>query len=156
MSKISDPQNPNSEPPKEPRKEPQDPNSEPQKEPQDPNSEPPKEPQDLQIRGEQVQKVIDGISDLLHGRKITEALIIRVIANCMVITARMKVQNHLKKKIVILALEKYIRERSDLSQDEIDALMAIVDVVVADTIDTIADVKKGNIDLSTKTCCVIM
>lgn len=145
MSKISDPQNPNSEPPKEP-----------QKEPQDPNSEPPKEPQDLQIRGEQVQKVIDGISDLLHGRKITEALIIRVIANCMVITARMKVQNHLKKKIVILALEKYIRERSDLSQDEIDALMAIVDVVVADTIDTIADVKKGNIDLSTKTCCVIM
>jgi len=124
--------------------------------PQNPNSEPPKEPQDLQIRGEQVQKVIDGISDLLHGRKITEALIIRVIANCMVITARMKVQNHLKKKIVILALEKYIRERSDLSQDEIDALMAIVDVVVADTIDTIADVKKGNIDLSTKTCCVIM
>ena len=103
-----------------------------------------------------MQKVIDGISDLLHGRKITEALIIRVIANCMVITARMKVQNHLKKKIVILALEKYIRERSDLSQDEIDALMAIVDVVVADTIDTIADVKKGNIDLSTKTCCVIM
>ncbi len=139
--------------------DPQKPSSEPQKpsnSPVEPVSKPVSEPQDLQINAEQVQKVIDGISDLLHGRKITEALIIRVIANCMVITSRMEVQNRLKKKIVILALEKYIREHSDLSQDEIDALMAVVDVVVADTIDTIVDVKKGNINLSTKTCCVIM
>ena len=117
---------------------------------------PKQEPQDLQINADQIQKVIDGIIDVLHGRKVTEALIIRLIANCMVITSRMKIQNHLKKKIVILALEKYIREHSDLTQDEIDALMAVVDVVVADTIDTIADVGKGNIDLGTKTCCTIM
>lgn len=125
---------------------------------QNPTTQPEKkqsEPNDLQIGSAQVQQVVDGITDLLHGRKISEALIIRVIANCMVITARMKVQNHLKKKIVIAALEKYIKERSDLSQDETDALMAIVDIVVADTIDTISDVKKGNIDLSTKTCCVL-
>ena len=114
------------------------------------------DPQDLQITAAQVQQVMDGIADLLHGRKITEALIIRVIANCMVITARMKMSNHLKKKVIVVALEKYIRDRSDLTQDEIDTLMAIVDVIVSDTIDTIADVKKGTIDLSTKTCCIIM
>ena len=147
---MSEIQNIPKEPPKEEPLKEEPPKEEPLKE------EPPKEPQDLQISGEQVQQVIDGISDLLHGRKITETLIIRVIANCMVITAKMKVQNHLKKKIVILALEKYIRECLDLNQNEIDALMSIVDVVIADTIDTIADVKKGNIDLSTKACCVIM
>ncbi len=113
-------------------------------------------PKDLQITADQVQQVIDGITELLHGRKISDALIIRVIANCMVITAKMKVQNHLKKKIVIAALEKYIRERSDLTHEEVDALMSIVDIVVEDTIDTIADVKKGNIDLTTKVCCTIL
>ncbi len=117
--------------------------------------EPIQEPADLQISAAQVQQVVDGISDLLHGRKITEALIIRVIANCMVITARMKMQNHLKKKVVAAALETYIKKRSDLGQDEIDAMMTLVDVIVSDAIDTIADVKKGTIDLSTKTCCVI-
>ncbi len=113
------------------------------------------EPADLQISAAQVQQVVDGISDLLHGRKITEALIIRVIANCMVITARMKMQNHLKKKVVVTALETYIKKRSDLNQNEIDTMMTLVDVIISDAIDTLADVKKGTIDLSTKTCCII-
>ena len=113
-------------------------------------------PQDLQMSAQQVQVVVDGIADLLSGRKLTEALIIRVVANCMIITSRMKVQNHTKKKIVVTALEKYIRERSDLSQDEVDTLMALVDVMVADAIDTIADVRNGKIDFSTKTCCSIL
>ena len=104
----------------------------------------------------QVQQVVDGISSLLAGRKITEALLIRVVANCMSITARMKMQNHIKKEVVVRAIETYIKEKSDLSQDETDALMALVDVIVADAIDTIADVKKGNIDLSTKACCIIL
>ncbi len=116
-----------------------------------------KEPQNsLLFDASQVQQVVDGISDLLHGRKLTEALIIRVVANCMILTSKMKLQNHVKKGVVIAALEKYIKTRSDLSQDEVDALMTIVDVVVSDAIDVIADVKKGRIDLSTKTCCVIV
>ena len=51
--------------------DPQKPSSEPQKpsnSPVEPVSKPVSEPQDLQINAEQVQKVIDGISDLLHGR----------------------------------------------------------------------------------------
>jgi regulator of sigma E protease len=40
-------------------------------------------PQDLQVTVDQVQEVIDGISNLLGGRKLTKALIVRVIANCM-------------------------------------------------------------------------
>jgi hypothetical protein len=121
------------------------------------NEQPPAQPPaNLQITADQVQVVIDGIQSLLSGRKLSEALIIRVVANCMVITARMKVQNHLKKEIIITALERYIRERSDLSQDEIDLLMTLVDVVVADAIDTIADVRKGNINLNPTKCCVVL
>lgn len=116
----------------------------------------PAQPKNLQITADQVQVVVDGISNLLRGRKLSEALLIRVVANCMVMTARMKVQNHLKKEIVVVALERYIREKSDLSQDEIDVMMALVDVMVSDAIDTIADVRKGQINLSTKACCNIM
>ena len=122
--------------------------------PTDPKPEEPAE--DLQISSDQIQQVIDSITELLDGRKITTALIVRVIANCMIVTAKMKVQNHLKKKIVIYALEQYIRKRANLSQSDIDSIMAVVDVVISDTIDTISDVKKGHINLDTKACCLVM
>lgn len=114
------------------------------------------QPASLQITNDQVQQVIDGIKHLLNGRKITQALLIRIVANCMVITSRMKLQNHLKKEVVTTALERYIRQSSDLSQEEIDAMMTVVDVLVSDAIDTISDIRKGTIDIQTKTCCVIM
>ena len=106
-----------------------------------------KEEQEEQEQAKRVQQVIDSIKDLLAGRKITESLVIRVIANCMLITSKMKVQNPVKKQVVINALEKYIKEQSDLTQDEIDSLMIVVDLIVSEAIDTIADIKKS------KWCC---
>jgi hypothetical protein len=112
-------------------------------------------PNDLRLELDQVQQVVDGISDLLNGRKLTEALLIRVIANCMVITAKMQIQNHIKKRVVIAAIEQYIKNKSGLPQEEIDILMTLVDVIVEDAIDTLADVRTGHINLSTKNCCTI-
>ena len=103
--------------------------------------------QETQEQAKRVQQVIDSIKSLLAGRKITQSLVIRVVANCMLITAKMKVQNTIKKQIVIDALEKYIKEQSDLTQEEIDSLMTIVDLIVSEAIDTIADIKKS------KLCC---
>ena len=100
-----------------------------------------------QEQAKRVQQVIDSIKGILAGRKITESLVIRVVANCMLITSKMKVQNSVKKQVVIDALEKYIKEQSDLTQEEIDSLMIIVDLIVSEAIDTIADIKKS------KWCC---
>lgn len=102
---------------------------------------------DEQEQNKRIQQVIDSIKDLLAGRKLTEPLIIRVVANCMLITAKMKVANPIKKQVVINALEKYIKEQSDLSQDEIDTLMTLVDLIVSEAIDTLAEIKKS------KLCC---
>jgi hypothetical protein len=112
-------------------------------------------PENLQITNEQVQLVLDSVAGLLHGRKPTQALMFRVIANAMAVTAKMKVQNHLKKQIVICAIERYIKKNSDLNEDEVNVLMAFVDVTINDAIDTISDVAKKRID-TTGSCCVIV
>ncbi len=104
-----------------------------------------REEAESEAQTQRVQQVINGIRDMLNGRKITEALVIRIVANCMLITAKMKIQNPVKKRVVIEALEKYIKEQSDLTQDEIDSLMTIVDIVVSEAIDTIADIKKSKL-----------
>ena len=106
---------------------------------------------EAEMQLKRVQQVIESIKDVLAGKKLTQALIIRVVANCMVITSKMKVQNSVKKQVVIDALEKYIKENSDLEQDEIDLLMTCVDVTVSEAIDTIADIRKGV--YSFKSCC---
>ena len=103
---------------------------------------------------DQVTKIIATINDVLNGKKITQGLIIRVIANCMTVSAKMKIPGSIKKKVVTDALEQYIRTNSDLSQDEIDLMMAFVDTVVSEAIDVIADVANGNISFKKWfSCC---
>ena len=94
---------------------------------------------------EQVQQIVSTIKDVLDGKKITQGLVIRVVANCMTVSARMKIPGGVKKKAVCDALEQYIRNNSDLDQEEIDLMMAFVDTVVSEAIDVIADVASGNI-----------
>ncbi len=103
---------------------------------------------------DQVTKIITTINDVLHGKKITQGLVIRVIANCMTVTAKMKIPGQVKKKAVVNALEQYIRTNSDLNQDEIDLMMAFVDTIVSETIDVIADINNGTISFKRWfTCC---
>jgi hypothetical protein len=94
---------------------------------------------------EQVEQIVNTIKDVIGGKKITQGLIIRVVANCMTVSARMKIPGGVKKQVVTNALEQYIRNNSDLTQDEIDLMMAFVDTIVSEAIDVIADVANGNI-----------
>jgi len=115
----------------------------------------PRHPKDLDVTEDQVNVMVDTIKNILQGRKVTQGTIIRVVANCMSMASGMRVSNGTKKKIVINGIERYIREQSDLNQDEIDTLMAFIDVSVSESIDTISAVAKGEIDLA-KGCCVII
>ena len=94
---------------------------------------------------ENIKTIVNTIKDVLEGKKITQGLVIRVVANCMTVSAKMKIPGPVKKKVVTDAIEQYIRNNSDLSQDEVDLMMAFVDTVVSETIDVIADVANGKI-----------
>ena len=103
---------------------------------------------------DQVAKIIDTINDVLKGKKITQGLVIRVVANCMTVSAKMKIPGPVKKKVVTDALEQYIRTNSDLTQDEIDLMMTFVDTIVSEAIDVIADIANGNISFKKWfSCC---
>jgi len=99
-----------------------------------------------------VNDIVDTILDVLDGRKLSPVSIIRVVANCMKVAAGMKVSNHNKKKIVLAGLEKFIKEKSGLSDVEIDVIMAVIDSVVNDAIDTIADISNGTLKLKKNLC----
>jgi hypothetical protein len=99
-----------------------------------------------------INEIVDTILDVLDGRKLSPVSIIRVVATCMKVAAKMKVSNHNKKKIVLAGLEKFIKEKSGLSDVEIDIIMAVVDSVVSDAIDTIVDVSNGKLNLQKKLC----
>jgi hypothetical protein len=109
----------------------------------------------LQVQAEQVNEVINSIVDLLDGRKLTPSMVIRVVANCMRVTAKMKVSNSTKKKILIESVEKFINDKSGLNEEEIQPVMTVVDYVLNEAIDTIADVSSGKLQIN-KGCCSIM
>ncbi len=109
-------------------------------------------PSDLQVELDDVNQIVESIVYLLDGRKLTSGMVIRVVANCMTVAAKMKLSNNVKKKIVIGGIEKFIREKSGLSDDEVNTIMSIVDIVVDDAVDTLADVANGNISFK-KSCC---
>ena len=103
---------------------------------------------------DQVTKIVSTIHEVLNGKKITQGLIIRVVANCMTVSAQMKIPGEVKKRAVINALEQYIKNNSDLSENNIDLLMAFVDTVVSEAIDVIADVATGKLSFkSWFSCC---
>jgi hypothetical protein len=110
---------------------------------------------DLRVTQKQIEEVTKCIEEVLAGRKLSQSSIVRVVANCMLLTSKMKISNSVKKKVLITGVEKYIKEKSDLNEEEVDMLMALVDTVVSDAIDTIADIKSGNLKISTN-CCVLL
>lgn len=117
---------------------------------------------DLQVTPEQVMEVVNGIVDAVGNRKLSQALLIRITYICMKITANMKLNGknlsgNVKKKIVIAALEQYIKTKSGLKPDEMDLLMIFIDGVVSDLIDTLVDVTKSKTNFNNKSSkCTIM
>lgn len=105
------------------------------------------------LREKHIGQVIDCIRNVVDGKKLTPAMLIRVVANCMMITAKMKLPGGVKKKVIVNGLERYIRTCPDLDEEEVQVLMTAVDVFVDDAINVVAAVRSG--DIKVKSCCVI-
>jgi hypothetical protein len=106
------------------------------------------------LREKHIGQVIDCIRDVVDGKKLTPGMLVRVVANCMMITQKMKLPGGIKKKVVVSGLERYIRTCPDIDEDEVQILMTAVDVYVDDAINVIAAVQKG--DIAVKSCCIIV
>ena len=109
-------------------------------------------PADLQISLSQINLIVESITNLLDGRKLDPGMLIRIIANCMKVAAKMRVSNSLKKKIVIAGIEKFIQEKSGLPAEDVSMIMGLAEVLLSDAIDTLADVAGGKISFK-KLCC---
>ena len=109
-------------------------------------------PADLQISLSQINLIVESITNLLDGRKLDPGMLVRIIANCMKVAAKMRVSNSLKKKIVIAGIEKFIQEKSGLPEEDVSMIMGLAEVLLSDAIDTLADVAGGKISFK-KLCC---
>lgn len=103
----------------------------------------------LGITPEQVDQVIQSIVDLVGERKPTPAMVIRIVAQCLRCTKKMKLTPSLEKKLIIHTIQSYICRVDGLTQDDIDLLMVAVDTTVDEAVDTLTQFKAG------KKCCVI-
>lgn len=111
-------------------------------------------PKDLQVSKKQIKQVMDCIEQLLGDHKFTAGLMVRVVANCMMLTAKLKTTPATRKKIVSEGIEAFIRStKSGLDESEIEALMAIVDVSVSEAFDTLTEVHQGMLKVAPGGCC---
>jgi hypothetical protein len=114
-------------------------------------------PNDLRLTTDQVEAVVSCIKDVLDGRKPSAGALLRIVANCLECTSKMKLKPDLSKKLISHSLEAFLREpENDLDEDEVQTLMAAADVTISEGVDVLVDVHKGNINLSNKSCCVIV
>lgn len=112
-------------------------------------------PTDLRISRDQLDQMTACIKDVLDGRKITASMLIRITANCMMLTKKMKTNSLVSKKLVIKGIEEYIKSSdAGLNEEETDALMTLVDITVDDAFDTLRDVDKGTVQPGR--CCIIV
>lgn len=114
------------------------------------------QPSDLRLSVAQVEEVINCIKDLLDGRKITSAMLLRIVANCLRLTAKMKLKSSLSKKLISHSLEVFLKDPvNGLTEEEVQLLMTAADVIIDEGVDIIDDTRKGTLT-GPKTCCVIV
>jgi hypothetical protein len=113
-------------------------------------------PNDLRITRAQVDQVVDCIKNIVDGRKPNAGMIIRIVANCMSLTNKLKTNTATSKKLIINGIQEFIQSSdAGLSPEETEALMSLVDITVDDAFDTLKEVAKKDISVA-KSCCVIV
>jgi hypothetical protein len=85
--------------------------------------------QELGITIDQINKVVDGMANILNGKKLTVANILIVASNLILITAKMALPGNLKKKVLVTGMEKYINDSSDYTPIEKEALCSAIETV---------------------------
>ena len=116
-----------------------------------------RQPDDLRLNVDQVELIMNCIKTVLDGRKPTTASMLRIIANCLQASRRMKLKPDLAKKLISHSMEAFLREPSnELDEESIQALMTCADLTISEGIDVLDDVSKGKINVKPNSCCIIV
>jgi hypothetical protein len=104
---------------------------------------------DLRITAKHIDRIAEAVKEVLDGRKLSPANMVRVVFSVMSVSKKMTdLPNNLKKKTVTKGLEKYVDEQSDMSEDEKEMLKLVIEQSVDQTVDVLAE--------ASKKCCVIV
>lgn len=92
----------------------------------------------------QVDAVINSIEGALNGQPLTKLNIVRVVATCMQVTEEMSaLTGPQKKQVLMTALEKYLKEKPDLTEEDRESLLTIALPVVSGAVDTISEIRNA-------------
>lgn len=110
---------------------------------------------DVRITAVQIDRVVQELRAQLNGRPLSKLNMLRCAAQCVSLTRKMvELPNALKKKVILVALERLIAEHVGSEEDRDTLLLALADVDLG--IDLIIDVQKGRVAGGESNCCTIM
>ena len=114
-------------------------------------------PADLRLNSNQVDEILACIKNVLDGRKPSAGAMLRIVANCLQSSRRMKLKPDLAKKLISHSMETFLRDpENELDEDSVQSLMACADVAINEGVDVLDDVAKKKINVNPNTCCVIV
>lgn len=109
---------------------------------------------DIRITSLQINRIVDEIRAQLSGRPLSKLNMLRCAAQCVSVTKKMaELPNNLKKKVILVALERIINEQVSSQDDRDVLLLALADVDSG--IDLIVDVQKGRVAQDVQCCTIV-
>jgi hypothetical protein len=109
---------------------------------------------DVRITTVHIDRLVKEIERLLDGKRLTKMNMLRVAVSCIAVTKKMSdLPNTLKKRVIIVALNKVIEAHVEQQEDRKLLFDALVDV--DQSIDLAIDIQKGRIGVQ-QGCCTIM
>jgi hypothetical protein len=101
-----------------------------------------------------LEVILQAISDTLDGQPLTKLNLLRVVAACMSVTAKINVAPRDKKKLLIQAVKQYLNNANDITEEEKELLLLLAQEILDSAIDLFSDIKKGK--LLNNSCCIII
>jgi hypothetical protein len=102
------------------------------------------------------KELIQSLEQIIDGKRITTALVMRMVADAIMISSEDPLSIYEKKTLISSVVEQLIR-KSDIPQEEVDILMIPVDGLILKALDVVEDVTEAVSEkVKTSSCCIVM
>jgi hypothetical protein len=113
-----------------------------------------KEPEpSIQKVDTKVSTIVDQIKNVLKGEQLTSENILKLTANTIKITEKLKDTTGVEKKTILLQSLSSIVDNQDIGDEKKIVIKSMIDVVVSSAIDVYVDIAKGKIKLPNNSAC---
>ncbi len=119
-------------------------------------------PKDLDpnITEEHITTILQALYDFCKGRELTESTIFKATLSLMLVADKFQLRGVLKKKVLLISFEIYLKEESELTGRDITLMLLVVEKILDSAIDSFAELikEKNNSQVPStkpKNCCII-